>query len=282
MTAIDAPAKINLFLRICGKTAQGYHLLDSVTVFTDFGDRLTVTPAARDRLVFKGPFANFLDQPAVRGPDNLVMRALAAFRAGGGVLGPVEITLDKHIPVGAGLGGGSADAAALLRLANDLATVRLDPAHLVQIGAALGADVPVCLASRSQRVGGIGETLCDFPVAPAYMLLANPLKPLPTAKVFSAFRGPGLGSAGALGDDDAAALAGYGNDLLAAAGKIIPEIEPLLQAVRSAPGCRAAGMSGSGASCFGIFSDAEDTENAARRVHKMGFWAMPTKIKAEN
>jgi 4-diphosphocytidyl-2-C-methyl-D-erythritol kinase len=155
MITIVAPAKINLFLRICGKTDAGYHLLDSAIAFTRFGDHLTIEPANDDQLAIIGEFACGLESA----DDNLVMTALNGFRAAGGVIGGLSITLEKNIPVGAGLGGGSADAAAFLRAVNALSSMPLGKDALYHLAASLGADVPVCLAGGCQRIAGIGETM---------------------------------------------------------------------------------------------------------------------------
>ncbi len=279
MTTLYAPAKVNLFLRVCGKTSTGLHLLDSVIIFTDFGDRITIQPATHDKLRISGPFAEILKTSSNRQDDNLVMYALAAFRHAGGVIGSVEIHLEKHIPVGAGLGGGSTDAAAVLRALNNLASVRLDDASLLQIAASLGADVPVCLSNRSQRIGGVGERLSTYQVKPAHILLVNPLKPLATAAVFANFKGPASGPAGSFDERDAIALVAYGNDLLPAAAALLPEINDVLKILSATPGCKIASMSGSGASCFGVFSDPKKTSEAAQKMHDCGFWAVPTNIK---
>jgi 4-diphosphocytidyl-2-C-methyl-D-erythritol kinase len=279
MTTVSAPAKVNLFLRVCGKASSGLHLLDSVIIFTDFGDRITIRPAVRDKLKISGPFAEILKTLSDREDDNLVMLALAAFRRAGGVIGSVEIHLEKHIPVGAGLGGGSTDAAAILRALNNLASVQLGEESLLQIAASLGADVPVCLSSHSQRIGGIGDRLTRCKVKPAHILLVNPLKHLATAAVFANFKGPASGHAGSLDEQDVVALVAHGNDLLPAAAALLPEINDTLKILGESPGCKIASMSGSGASCFGVFSDPQKTSEAARKMHDCGFWAVPTNIK---
>jgi 4-diphosphocytidyl-2-C-methyl-D-erythritol kinase len=294
-----APAKINLFLRICGKTNTGYHQLDSVIAFTDFGDKLTITTgtqtAVQDQLSIGGPFAAMLaPQQGINqqdsgqqashqqndNTDNLVMRAVAAFRAAGGHIGPVKITLEKHIPVGAGLGGGSADAAAALRLVNKCADRPLDDATLYAIAASLGADVPVCLGSYSARVAGIGTECTPYPVKRSAVLLVNPRQPLSTAAVFSLYKAAPSGDAGNLTNADPAALLAYGNDLLASACRLVPEITSILVKLRAAPGCLAATMSGSGASCLGIFTSPDRAAAAAAIWRDVGYWAMPTSIKS--
>ena len=294
-----APAKINLFLRICGKTNTGYHLLDSVIAFTDFGDKLTLNTKPQtggpDQLYIRGPFAAMLAPQQDIGQqetgqqashqqndnaDNLVMRAIAAFRTAGGRIGPVAITLEKHIPVGAGLGGGSADAAAALRLVNKIADRPLDDKTLYEIAASLGADVPVCLGSYSARVAGIGTECTPYPVKRSAVLLVNPRQPLSTAAVFSQYKAAPSDDAGNLTNADPAALLAYGNDLLAPACRLVPEITAILGQLRAAPGCLAATMSGSGASCLGIFTSPDQAAAAAAALGDGGYWTMPTSIKS--
>ena len=195
MITVVAPAKINLFLRICGKTDAGYHLLDSAIVFTRFGDHMTIEPANSDRLAIIGEFAVGLESL----DNNLVMAALKGFRAAGGVIGGLSIKLEKNIPVGAGLGGGSAGAAALLRAVNALSSKPLGKYALYHLAASLGADVPVCLAGGCQRIAGIGETMTpvDLDFAGS-ILLVNPRIPLSTKKVFTRFTDPISGFAGSV------------------------------------------------------------------------------------
>ena len=285
-----APAKINLFLRVCGKTSNGHHLLDSVIAFTDFGDKLTVTTDAKsgvqDQLYIGGPFATMLAPRQYTrhqqndNSDNLVMRAIGAFRAAGGCIGPVEITLEKHIPVGAGLGGGSADAAAALRLFNQQAKRPLDDATLYEIAANLGADVPVCLGSYSARVAGIGTKCTPYPVRRAPVLLVNPRQTLSTAAVFGHYNAVPSSDAGKLDNSDPATLLSFGNDLLAPACRLVPEINAILGQLLAAPGCMAATMSGSGASCLGIFTSPDQATAAAAALRGVGYWTMPTSIKS--
>tara|TARA_B110000977_G_scaffold186743_1_gene253061 strand:- start:1016 stop:1885 length:870 start_codon:yes stop_codon:yes gene_type:complete len=289
MIRVHAPAKINLYLRICGKTASGYHLIDSLICFTDFGDWLNIMPASHDNLIISGPYADALTTP-MAGPttsdqaDNLVMRALDAFRQAGGGIGPVEITLDKHIPVGAGLGGGSADAAALLGALNQIADRPLDTAALYRIAGMLGADIPVCLAGGCQRVSNIGDVLAPFTIEPvSNLVLVNPRRPLATKDVFDRFAQNKNAATGTNGLDvetnDAARLMKNGNDLLAAARGMIEEIDDVLQQLRTAPGNLAATMSGSGASCFGIYHSPDQASLAVKQLQHAGYWATATRVK---
>ena len=156
MINITAPAKINLFLRICGKNNAGYHLIDSLVAFTEYGDNLTVYSAEKDELVLTGEFAGTINTHI---KNNLVIRALNAFRQSGGNIGPLRIILEKKVPAEAGLGGGSSDAAALLLAINEQSKTPLSQKNLYDIGLKLGADVPVCLARGCQRIANIGEVL---------------------------------------------------------------------------------------------------------------------------
>ena len=270
MITIVAPAKINLFLRICGKTDAGYHLLDSAIAFTHFGDHLTIEPAKDDRLTIIGEFAVALDSA----DDNLVMTALNGFRAAGGVIGGLSITLEKNIPVGAGLGGGSADAAAFLRAVNALSSMPLGKDALYHLAASLGADVPVCLAGGCQRIAGIGETMTpiDLDFAGA-ILLVNPRIPLSTKEVFTRFTGPISGFAGSVSNLDAAGMVRLGNDLTATAVELAPAINSCLDRLARSKGAIATAMSGSGASCFALFDHIDNAEIAAATFENAGYWA---------
>ena len=275
MITIVAPAKINLFLRICGKTDAGYHLLDSAIAFTRFGDHLTIEPAKDDRLTIIGEFAVALDSA----DDNLVMTVLKGFRAAGGVIGGLSITLEKNIPVGAGLGGGSADAAALLHAVNRLSKAPLGKDALYHLATSLGADVPVCLAGGCQRIAGIGETMTpiDLDFAGA-ILLVNPRIPLSTKEVFTRFTGPISGFAGSVSDLDAAGMVRLGNDLTATAIELAPAINSCLDRLARSKGAIATAMSGSGASCFALFNYIDDAEFAAAEFENAGYWARASMI----
>ena len=183
MITVLAPAKVNLCLRVYGKTNSGLHNLDSIVVFCQFGDKISISPADHDSFCGRGPFAPALT--ATGNSENLVVATRDAFRANGGVCGPIAIILDKEIPVGAGLGGGSADAAATLRALNKLASTPLSDDQLFAIAAKLGSDVPVCLASTPHRIKGTGDVIHPLDVIHAgALLLVNPLVPLSTAAVF--------------------------------------------------------------------------------------------------
>ena len=275
-----SPAKLNLNLRITGRRADGYHLLDSMVVFTAFGDSLTLherTRATGDSLTVSGPFANAMPQDNA---ENLCLRAVQAFREAGGISGPLDIHLDKQIPAGAGLGGGSGNAAAILRQLNRASPAPLSTTRLADLALSLGADVPVCLAGGAQRMTGIGEALeAITPVPTGHVVLARPDVILPTAQVFSKLASsdaprPASGNAGG----DVRALIAVGNDLGAAAMQLAPEIGTLLDAIGDCERCLAAQMSGSGSACFGLFPDQASTQMAAGTLQAAGYWAVATRF----
>jgi 4-diphosphocytidyl-2-C-methyl-D-erythritol kinase len=202
------------------------------------------------------------------------MTALNGFRAAGGVIGGLSITLEKNIPVGAGLGGGSADAAAFLRAVNALSSMPLGKDALYHLAASLGADVPVCLAGGCQRIARIGETMTpiDLDFAGA-ILLVNPRIPLSTKEVFTRFTGPISGFAGSVSNLDAAGMVRLGNDLTATAVELAPAINSCLDRLARSKGAIATAMSGSGASCFALFDHIDNAEIAAATFENAGYWA---------
>lgn len=274
-----ARAKVNLHLHVVGRRADGYHLLDSLAVFPAIGDRLRLAdPEAPLALAVAGPFASAL---AGEG-DNLVLRAARALAEAAGCPARGRLVLDKQLPVASGIGGGSADAAAALRLLARAWGVAVAEADLAALALRLGADVPVCLASRAVRMGGIGEVLSPAPrLPPAGMVLVNPGVAVATPAVFRARRGgfsapAALPAAWAGPADMAAGLARLGNDLEAPAVELAPAIGDVLAALRARPGCLLARMSGSGATCFGLFATSEAAGEAAtalREAHP-GWWAL--------
>jgi 4-diphosphocytidyl-2-C-methyl-D-erythritol kinase len=202
------------------------------------------------------------------------MAALRGFRAAGGVIGGLSITLEKNIPVGAGLGGGSADAAALLHAVNRLSKAPLGKDALYHLATSLGADVPVCLAGGCQRIAGIGETMTpiDLDLSGA-ILLVNPRIPLSTKEIFTRFTGPISGFAGSVSDLDAAGMVRLGNDLTATAIELAPAINSCLDRLARSKGTIATAMSGSGASCFALFDHIDNAEIAATEFKNAGYWA---------
>jgi 4-diphosphocytidyl-2-C-methyl-D-erythritol kinase len=269
-----APAKVNLFLHVLGRRGDGYHLLDSLVVFADVGDRLRAEPAQELSLTIEGPFAAAL----AAGADNLVLRAARELAAELGVVARGILVLAKHLPVASGIGGGSADAAAALRLLCRLWGVRLAADALAGIAGRLGADVPVCLAGRASRMGGIGEHLEPAPALPdCGIVLINPGTALATADVFQARSGAWSARA-ALSPvwrdvgEMAADLRRHRNDLQPAAIALRPVIGDVLAALEAVPGCLLARMSGSGATCFGLFADAAAARRVASDLQRPGWW----------
>ncbi len=274
MIAEAAPAKVNLYLRVVGRQPDGYHLLDSLAVFAGVADRLMVAPAAELSLTLAGPFGAALAAE----PDNLVLRAARALAAQAGIVARGQLALEKYLPVASGIGGGSADAAAAIRLLCRFWKLTPSGADLADIAIRLGADVPVCLGGFPARMGGIGEFLAPAPELPAYgMVLVNPGVALSTQAVFRA-RAGGFSTPAALPQrwrdaaEMAAGLALLGNDLQAPAIALCPEIGGVLAAIAAARGCLLAQMSGSGATCFGLFDDAETAARAATVLARPGWW----------
>jgi 4-diphosphocytidyl-2-C-methyl-D-erythritol kinase len=248
-----ARAKVNLYLHVVGRRADGYHLLDSLAVFPGAADVLQGEQGRGLSLAVTGPFGAGLAGEA----DNLVLRAARALAEATGVAADAALVLEKNLPVASGIGGGSADAAAALRLLCRMWGVEAD---LAGIAAGLGADVPVCLASRPARMGGTGERLGTAPAMPPFgMVMVNPGVAVSTPAVFRA-REPGLREPAGLPDGWAtvaamvADLRRTGNDLEAPALALAPGIAEALTWLRGLDGCLLARMSGSGATCFGIFA----------------------------
>ena len=278
MVRRSAPAKINLYLHIIGRRADGYHLLDSLVAFAAIGDVLEVRPAAELTLAIKGPFARSL--PAAG--NNLVMRAARSLTAAVGVRDGAAMVLEKHLPVAAGLGGGSADAAAALRALVELWRLNPGEDELRALSLALGADVPACLAGRGVFVGGIGEAIAPAPpLPPTYLVLAHPGVRAETGRVFAAFRGQtspparfdeAPTSAAALAD----ALIGRRNDLQGTAQAMVPVISEVLRDLGRQQGCLLARMSGSGPTCFGLFAEDRAAAKAAAacRAAHPGWWVV--------
>jgi 4-diphosphocytidyl-2-C-methyl-D-erythritol kinase len=271
----SAPAKVNLFLHVTGRRADGYHLLDSLAVFAGIGDRIGFVPSETLSLTISGPFVSSLATE----PDNLVLRAARTLAAEIGIQPAGALSLDKHVPVASGVGGGSADAAAALRLLCRAWGLNPAASVLERIAAGLGADIPVCLRSRPMRMRGIGEVLAPAPaLPPCGLLLVNPGVPLATAAVFRARAGDyspdaELPDRWETAREMASGLAGLANDLEAPAISLVPTIRDVLHAIAHTHGCLLARMSGSGATCFGLFVSPGDAEAAAAELARPGWWS---------
>ena len=277
--SVFAPAKINLSLHVIARRADGYHMLDSLVAFAGIGDRVGVQRADDFALTITGPFADTLGS---QGGANLVLRAARYLAAVSGRKEGAHFTLEKNLPVAAGLGGGSSDAAAALSALAQL--WKFDAASLSDsdLAAKLGADVPVCLRRAPTFMRGIGDELAPAPkLPPAWLVLVNPRRPLATKAVFAALGGrfskpvaaeqfAGLQSAGEL----ARALAAAGNDLAAPASALMPEIAEMLGLIESTQDCLLARMSGSGPTCFGLYGAFAAAEAAAKALQgaRPGWW----------
>ena len=295
MTAIEgdgvvqefAPAKVNLCLHITGRRADGYHLLDSLVVFADVGDRLTFTRAETLQLEIAGPFADAIEAA----PDNLIFKAAGLF---GDQVPGAAVSLTKSLPVAAGIGGGSADAAASLRGLMALYELnQLNERQLDEMALKLGADVPACLRSSALRMAGIGEEIeiiQGFPALPA--VLINPGVAVPTGPIFKALglprpstAGPGLTDLPRQSftsvDDVVGWLGAQRNDLQAPAIGLAPEVGQVLEALELEETCRLARMSGSGATCFGVFGTETEAAACAQRLSREnpGWWAVSTVLR---
>ena len=264
--AEKAPAKVNLTLHVLGRRADGYHEIESLVGFADVGDALTFSPGGALALAVGGPTGPAAGDVA----DNLVLKAVRALAERVPDLKLGRFSLSKRLPVAAGLGGGSSDAAAALRLLASANGIARDDPRLMQAAVATGADVPVCLDPRTRRMGGIGEILSDpldLPRLPA--ILVNPGVAVSTRDVFAALRLPPIAPAAQAGRPAGTLLdeiANGRNDLEAPAIELEPAIAELLAVLGRLPGCRLARMSGSGATCFGLFETNAAASAAARTV----------------
>ena len=279
-----ARAKINLTLRILGKSETGFHLIESITAFSDFGDEVEIfTNSSRDQLEISGPFSKDLEG------DNIVVKALEYFRKETIWTQPITIKIFKQIPVAAGLGGGSADAACVLKMLNLLAPkARVSEEKMGEIGLNLGSDVPACLSGKTLKMEGRGEKLSIIGRIPNMpILLVNPNIRLSTKAVFETFSKKGLFKPA---DENANVdvekiFKGIGcntpNDLIEPAIKLAPVIQEVLFVLRKLKGIKTVGMSGSGATCFALFepNDTVSVIKAEEQVKNYGWWTASTFLK---
>ncbi|MBU2934683.1 MULTISPECIES: 4-(cytidine 5'-diphospho)-2-C-methyl-D-erythritol kinase [Pacificibacter] len=264
MVKVFAPAKINLSLHVTRQRHDGYHMLDSLVAFVDVGDQITAEVADKTRLTVTGPFA----QGVPLGDSNLVVKAATACGF------PMELSLDKHLPPSSGIGGGSADAAATIRAAMRLGGPQMTSDHVLL----LGADVPVCLASKSTRMQGIGDVLTPVKLPSLHLVLVNPGVEVSTPAVFAQL---------ARKDNDPMPkelphwpdslaftdwLGTQRNDLQSPAAKLAPEVAAVLVALALSPEVLLTRMSGSGATCFAIYPDRFKAEAAAAQIAQSNPW----------
>ena len=273
----EGRAKVNLTLRVIGRRVDGYHELDSVVAFADCADRLSLLPGDKLGLVTTGPLAQACGETA----DNLVLKAARLLGERVADLKVGSFTLDKVLPVAAGIGGGSADAAAALRLLARLNDLALDDERLREVALLTGADVPVCLAQSPCDMTGVGETLLPVSLPKIPCVLVNPRIPVATKDVFAALglrNGELLVGAGdilqatawpepgASVEDWVEVLAANSNDLEAPATRIQPVIGEVIAALNATNGAWLARMSGSGATCFAIFENTAEAQRAAQKI----------------
>lgn len=275
----DGRAKVNLTLRVVGRRVDGYHDLESVVAFADCADRLTLAPGSELELKTTGPLAEACGDTS----DNLVLKAALLLRELVPDLKVGSFTLEKVLPVAAGIGGGSADAAAALRLLARLNGLALDDPRLLEVALQTGADVPVCLASRACDMTGVGETLLPLSLPKIPCVMVNPRVPVATKDVFKELglrNGELLVGAtdvmqatawpedGASVEDWVEVLAANFNDLEAPAMRIQPVIGDVLSALSATNGAWLARMSGSGATCFAIFENTADAQRASQKIQR--------------
>ena len=278
MTVVEAfvPAKVNLTLHVTGQREDGYHTLDSLAMFADIGDRMTITMPGDYKLTVEGPMAEGVPEDE----SNLVLRAARMMRIN------ADIRLEKHLPNAAGLGGGSGDAAATLRVLSGFSGKPV-PGD----GIELGADVPLCLQSEPARVTGIGDKVTPVHnLPPLDAVLVNPRLPVLTAEVFKRLRHkvnrpmpdviPAFETSAELIDW----LRGMRNDLQEPAIEAESVIQQVFETLEKTPGCQMARMSGSGGTCFGIYKDAETAGSAAGRLQESypSWWVRATRLNAPN
>ena len=283
-----AAPKVNLTLRVLGKRADGFHELESLVAFArDVGDTVTLDPARARSVATRGPFAaSIASENLIAVTLDLVARVAPGLSLG-------AITLEKNLPVAAGIGGGSADAAAVVRAIQRANGARADAVDWHAIAARIGADVPVCLASRGQLMTGIGEILVGMPDLPALAaVLVNPLAPVPAGKTAQVFRGlaakplpqpaPARVTPAACADRAAllAHMAAIGNDLYLPARGVVPEIDDVLGALLASRRCEHAQLSGGGPTCFGVFPAMDEATAAADRIRAFNprWWVCATRL----
>ncbi len=280
-----APAKINLYLHITGKRDDGYHRLDSLVAFTNIGDALRLEPAPSFSFVVEGPMAGALAGQPTEG--NLVVRAARGLAVALGLppdpLPPVRLTLVKNLPVASGIGGGSSDAAAALRLLAAHWGVGADDPRLHNVAASLGQDVPCCIDATTCYLCDVGATTEPGPLLPhTDIVLVNPNKALPTPAVYKARTGgfvppARLEHAPRDARELADMLAARGNGLTDAACHILPDVRDVLTQIAATPDCLLARMSGSGATCFGLYPDRAAARKAASDLlaARPDWWVVP-------
>ena len=283
MITINAPAKINLDLHVLGRRKDGFHYLDSFVAFTEFSDKIQVRASDSIKLIIHGPFGNNT------GPkkQNLVFKAAKALKHYMGISEGAEIVLEKNLPVAAGLGGGSSDAAATIMALMDLWRPDFELNDFLTVAADLGSDIPVCLMRQAAFISGIGENVKPaggFPSCP--ILLVNPRIELSTKKVFLrmknsySIRSKHDNAPSSFEELISYLATGQGNDLRKPAVELVPEISKILEFFEKDPKCSFANMSGSGPTCFGLYKDSASALATAHKcsVENPSWWCVCTNL----
>ena len=281
---LDAPAKINLYLQITGRRPDGYHLLDSLVAFTEYADRVFASRADELSLRIRGAFGSGLQGNE---EDNLIMHSARALRDSFGVRDGAALTLEKNLPVSSGIGGGSADAAAALRLLARLWKLEADDRDLSDIGLKIGSDIPVCIIGTPSKMSGAGETV--HPVQPlpvCAVLLINGGEAVSTTAVFGAYRHNSSVGANWVPPNDferfVSQILPLRNDLTDAAQQASPVVKKILSVLERSEGCALARVSGSGGTCFGLFADLSQANLAQEKIERLqnGWWSVVTEFRA--
>lgn len=287
---IIAPAKLNLYLHITGQRDDGYHLLDSLFAFTEFGDEITIKPSSSLTLTIDGPFSSALSSTSIE--NNLIFRAAMLLKNKYHIASGAHIHLAKYIPVAAGIGGGSSDAAAVLKGLNHFWNLNLSLETLAEIGYTLGADIPACVFQKTALVSGIGEIIepISIDAESLVVLLINPNQPLSTQSVFHDFHQQHLPfsriadhsifKSTVTCDIFLNHLSQTHNDLEPAAIHLLPIIADILKSLKQQDHCLLARMSGSGPTCFAFFRNQQSAELALQNLNKkyIGFWSVLTRM----
>jgi 4-diphosphocytidyl-2-C-methyl-D-erythritol kinase len=283
---VFAPAKINLTLEVGPPRADGRHPLQSVVMFADVGDWIEAEADPDSAVMFyiKGPFSSELHEK----PTNLVLDAIDVLQRAAPAEFGARVTLEKNLPIASGVGGGSADAAATLKALRDLWDIKLDDDALASMANELGADVPACVAARTTWMTGTGETFAPISRPPLNAVLVNPLKPLSTAAVYREFDRMALGGGfrerappqWTSIDEAKAAVAAIGNDLLAPAASLMPEIATIADIMRADPRALYVGLSGSGATLFALAANKAEADALAQALQARAphWWVRPTTL----
>lgn len=270
---VSAPAKINLFLHVVGRRRDGFHLIQSLFAFASFGDQLTVSADCELKLELEGPFSHNLEAE-----NNLVLKAAVALAQAANLDNPgAKIRLCKNLPVAAGIGGGSADAAAALHALQDIWQVQTTNHEVLQLALELGADVPACYVGQPVIVSGIGEEMKPYEHLPNVpLIVVNPGRKMSTSQVFAAFREQAPTFSKQMPDslirdgiDIWDLLSRTRNDLEIVVSRLVPRVKNCLQAISKTSQCRLARMSGSGACCFGLYDDQQSARLAAEEIKSL-------------